>query len=252
VLANLDWIIPLAGFLVLLLLAIWLLVLWLSSRGKFMFLHCVALDTAEVDVPWNKYAGEANSLFRLRIALCAAGLVLCLPLVVFLAMDIIRMVLQNEADVAGVLLAVGLGLVLIFLSIVFALIHKFLGDFVVPIQFLRGGTCLAAGREFWVLLSANPGKFTVYILFRIVLGMAIQAIILATIIVTCCIACCLLVIPFVGTVLLLPVLIFKRAYPLYYLAQYGPQYDVFPKPAAPPTVPTPPEAPMPPLSPVQP
>jgi len=31
-----------------------------------------------------------------------------------------------------------------------------------------------------------------------------------------------------GTVLLLPVLVFKRAYPLYFLAQFGPEYDVFP------------------------
>jgi hypothetical protein len=40
-------------------------------------------------------------------------------------------------------------------------------------------------------------------------------------------------------VLLLPVLIFQRSYALYYLAQYGPQYDVFPRtePPASPSVP---------------
>ncbi len=58
--------------------------------------------------------------------------------------------------------------------------------------------------------------------------------------------------PFVGTVLLLPVLIFKRAYSLYYLAQYGPQYDVFPQPAAPSAGPLPPDAPIPPLAPAAP
>jgi len=31
--------------------------------------------------------------------------------------------------------------------------------------------------------------------------------------------------------------VFKRAYPLYYLAQYGPQYDVFPVPPALPSLP---------------
>ena len=30
-----------------------------------------------------------------------------------------------------------------------------------------------------------------------------------------------------GTVLLLPVIMFKRAYSLHYLAQYGPAYNVF-------------------------
>ena len=50
--------------------------------------------------------------------------------------------------------------------------------------------------------------------------------------VTCCTAGCLMAIPFIGTVLLLPILIFKRSYSLFYLAQYGPEYDVFPAPAA--------------------
>ena len=63
--------------------------------------------------------------------------------------------------------------------------------------------------------------------------MAIGAIVFMAIIVTCCIAACFLALPFVGTVLLLPILVFKRAYALYFLAQFGPQYDVFPPPPAP-------------------
>jgi hypothetical protein len=57
---------------------------------------------------------------------------------------------------------------------------------------------------------------------------------------TCCIAGCLMALPYLGTVLFLPVLIFQRSYALYYLAQYGPQYDVFPVPPAsePPPPPT--------------
>jgi hypothetical protein len=249
VLANLDWIIPLSAFLILLALALWLLVLWLNSRGKFMFLHCVVWDQAEVAVPWQQYASAANSLFRFRLVMGLAGLVLFLPLLGFVAVSIIRMVLQGEPDIAGIVLAVGLVMVMMVLGIVFVLIRKFTVDFVVPILFLRGGNCLAAWREFGRLLSANPGKFTVYILFQIVLSMLIQALVVAAIVMTCCIACCFLCLPFLGTVLLLPVLVFKRAYPLYYLAQYGPQYDVFPKaPAAPPA----PEAPITPLAPVAP
>jgi len=241
ILANLGWIIPAAilGFFVL--LAIWLLLLWLGSRGKFMFVHCVALDKAEVDTPWHKYAAPANSLFWFRLVLGLAGMFLTLPLLVFIAISIIRMVQQGEPDFAGVILSVGLGLVMIFLSIVFALIHKFTADFVVPIMYLRGGACVAGWREFWGLLSSHPGQFTLYILFQIVMTMAIGAIVFTVIIVTCCIAFCFLVLPFIGTLLMLPVLVFKRAYALYFLAQFGPQYDVFPSPPAPPT----PASPMP-------
>lgn len=244
--ANLGWVVPLAIFLLLLLLALWLVVLWLSSRGKFMFLHGVVWDRAEVDVPWHQYASAANSLFRFRLVLGLVGLVLFLPLLGFVAASIIRMVLQGEPDLAGVLLAAGLVLVMIVLAIVFALIRKFTLDFVVPVQFLRGGNCPSAWREFGKLLSANPGHFTVYILFQIVLSMVIQAMVVAVMVATCCLACCFLALPFVGTVLLLPVLVFKRAYPLYYLAQYGAQYDVFPQPPAP--IPSP-AAPIPPLAP---
>jgi hypothetical protein len=45
--------------------------------------------------------------------------------------------------------------------------------------------------------------------------------------VTCCCACCFMVIPYIGTVFLLPILVFGRSYSLYYLAQYGREYNVF-------------------------
>lgn len=231
VMFNLDWIIPVAILLVLFVVALWLLMLWLNSRGKFMFLHCVALDKAEVAEPWSKFKNESNSLFRFRIVLGLIGMVLTLPLVVLMLLAILRMVLQGEADVAGVLTAVGFGLGLLVVEVVLAIIRKFLVDFVVPIQYLRKCTCLAAWRDFFSLLAKHPGQFVLYILFQIVLGMAIGFLVLAAVLVTCCCAGCLLLLPFIRTVLLLPVLVFKRAYPLYYLAQYG--YDVFSVPPAP-------------------
>jgi hypothetical protein len=231
VMGNLDWIIPVAVMLVLLGVALWLLVLWLNSRGKFMFLHCVALDKAEVAEPWSKFVNEANSLFRFRIGLGLIGMILGLPLVVFMVLTIVRMILRGEPDVAGVLTAVGLGLGLVLVAVVLAIIRKFLVDFVVPIQYLRGGSCLSAWGAFYALLAEHPGQFVLYLLFQIVLGMAIGMLVLAVVLVTCCCAGCLLLLPFIGTVLLLPVLVFKRAYPLYYLAQYG--YDVFSVPPPP-------------------
>ena len=148
VLDNLDWIIPVAAAAVILLLALWLVILWLSSRGKFMFLHCVALDKAEVGEPWNKFGREANSLFCFRLALGLIGMVLMLPMLAVIAGLILRMVFRGEPDVAGIMVAVGLGMVFFLLAMVFAFIHKFTVDFVVPILFLRGGKCLTAWREF--------------------------------------------------------------------------------------------------------
>lgn len=247
VLANLTWLVPVVVFALLLSLALGLLILWLNSRGKFMFLHCVAGNVAEVEAPWQTFARQANSLFRFRLALSGVAIVLCLPLVVFLVITVAQMVLANEPTLAGIMTALGLVFALVLVSVPFALVHKFTKDFVVPILFLRGGTCLAGWKEFWGLLCRHPGQFTVYILFQIVLHMAIGALIVAAVLVTCCLAGCLMVLPFIGTVLLLPILIFKRSYSLYFLAQFGPEYEVFPRPAAPPA---PPVAPISPLLPV--
>ena len=233
VMENLYWIVPLAAAACLLLFALGMVVLWLNSRGKFMFLHCVAQDKAEVSEPWQKYEREANSLFWFRCVLGIIGMLLVLPLVVLILVIVFRMIYRGEPDIGGIMLAVGLGMVFFLAAMVFALIRKFTTDFVVPIMCLRGSKCLAAWREFSGLLAAHPGEFVLYILFQIVLGMAIVSLVLAAVIFTCCIAGCLMALPFIGTVVLLPVLVFKRSYSICFLAQFGQAYDIFP-PAAPP------------------
>ncbi|HTL71883.1 MAG TPA: hypothetical protein VL863_01175, partial [bacterium] len=130
-LMNIGWIVPLAAIVVLLALALWVTVLWLSCRGKFMFLHCVALDKAEVEVPWKKYAAPANSLFWFRLGLGVLGVVLLLPLLVFGAALVVKMLLQGEPNLPAVMLVAGLALGFIVLALGFSVIHKLLVDFVV-------------------------------------------------------------------------------------------------------------------------
>lgn len=235
VMDNFYWIVPLAVFLVVLGLALWVTLLWLSSRGKFMFLHCVALDKAEVQLPWARYAGVANSLFWFRLVLALVAMILLLPLLLFSAVIILKMVMQGEANVAGILLSAGLVTVLLVLALGFGILAKFMGDFVVPIMYLRGISCVDAWREFIALLKTNAGHFALYLLFQIVLEIALGSMVVFAILLTCCIAGCVMALPYVGTVLLLPVLVFKRSYALYYLSQFGAAYNVFPKSEPPPS-----------------
>jgi hypothetical protein len=228
VMENLGWIIPVAVTVLVLLLALGMVLLWLNSRGKFMFLHCVALNKAEVSEPWQKFAREGNSLFWFRFVLGLAGAVVCLPPLAAIVVIIVRMVRRGEPELGGIILAAGLMLLLFLAGILLALIQKFTVDFVIPIMFLRGAKCRAAWQEFFGLLTAHAGDFALYVLFQIVLAMAIGVIVLVVILLTCCIAGCLMALPYLGTVLLLPVLVFKRSYSIYFLAQFGPAYDVFP------------------------
>ena len=87
------------------------------------------------------------------------------------------------------------------------------------------------------LVSAHAGTFILYLLFQLVLHLAIGIMVIAAILITCCIAGCLLALPYIGTVLMLPLLVFLRAYSNLYLAQFGPEFNVFDR--------TPPQAPNP-------
>ena len=42
-----------------------------------------------------------------------------------------------------------------------------------------------------------------------------------------CVTCCLAAIPYVGTVILLPLFVFRQAYLLLFVRQFGPEYDVW-------------------------
>lgn len=224
---NLYWILPLAAALLLLGLALWLLVLWLSSRGRFMFLHCVALDKAEVAVPWRKFAREANSLFRFRLVVGLLSLAVVLPLLAVMAVTGWRMIEGGKNAVGGILELVGVGLLLVLIGVVFWVVKRLTTDFVVPIMCLRGGRCLQGWGVLLRLLIGNLGRFVLYFLFWIVLAIAIAVVVLTAVLATCCLLGCVLIIPYLGTVLLLPIHVFRRSYSLYYLAQYGGEYDVF-------------------------
>jgi hypothetical protein len=228
VLANLFWIIPTVILVLTIAILIGLLIVWLSSRGRFMFLHCVALNRAEVKVPWAKYRREGNSLFLFRVVV---GLIYFAAMIILIAFLVAFVVIPaSRSSLSGISVALVLSIflpVLLAVVISFLLIHKFTKDFVVPIMYLRTSSCVEAWREFLGILSVNKCRFLLYILFQIVIGLAIAVIVLAACCVTCCCACCILVIPYIGTVLFLPVLIFKRAYSLFYFRQYGAQFDVF-------------------------
>ncbi len=224
---NLYWIVPALIVIFAVGIFIWLIFTWLSSRGQFMFLHCVAQNKAEVKNPWHKFRQHANSLFAFRIVLgliTFAAIGLPLVIIAFLIAAMVSAGAPSIGPVCGIVVTI---LAVICISIVLFLIKKFTMDFVVPIMYLRITGCTAAWREFRTLLSANKGRFTLYILFQILMAIAIGAIVMAAICLTCCIACCIMAIPYIGTVLLLPILVFSRSYSLLYLKQYGSQFDVF-------------------------
>lgn len=226
---NIGWLIWVVPVVLVLALAIGLLVTWLSSRGRFMFLHNVATGRAEIGAPWTAYAEHANHLFLFRVILGLGSFAVMAPFAAAGAWATIIMVRQEQLIPFPLLIAVsGFGITFA-LGLAFMVIEKLTADFVVPVMYLRTASVRAAWAEFYGLLRQNLGGFTLYLLFYLVLDLAVAVVMLVCLVI-CCVACCILAIPYLGTVLVLPFLIFLRSYSALFLAQFGPQYDCFQAP----------------------
>ena len=95
--------------------------------------------------------------------------------------------------------------------------------FMVPIMYRRRCRALAAARESFGLIVAEPGPVILFFLFQIVLALAIAF-------ATCflvCVTCCVAALPYIGTVILLPIHVFWVSYLLLFVRQFGPEYDVW-------------------------
>jgi hypothetical protein len=98
-----------------------------------------------------------------------------------------------------------------------------ISHFMVVIMYRQRCFAGEAFRNAASLIANYPGEITLYWLFWIVLaigaGIASCAVILAT--------CCIALLPYVGTVILLPVFVCLRAFGLCFIRQFGPDYDVW-------------------------
>ncbi|MFP4027233.1 MAG: hypothetical protein ACLFWL_05530 [Candidatus Brocadiia bacterium] len=205
-------------------LAITALLQWLSSRGHFMFLDGVVHNRAAVVQPWKKFRVPANSFFFLRFAITIiAGLVGIAVMVGSLALaygDI-----QAEQFGAGMTVALVI-IVFLFLPLVFgfAIIHAILQDFIVPIMYKKQVLARKACSLFLQdILPGNLGAFTLFYLMKLFLGIAFA--LLATIVM--CLTCCLAALPYVNSVVFLPVSVFFRNYSLCFLNQFGGEWQFF-------------------------
>jgi hypothetical protein len=226
---NLSWIIPVTVIVVVVVIIALLVITWLNSRGRFMFLHCVAENKAEVVNPWCKFQKHANSLFLFRIILGIISFLLVGLPILGIVFFVIMLICKTDLYIYSIPGIAILGTLTFITSIAMFLIKKFTMDFVVPIMFLQTSSIKAGWRIFVTVLSANALRFVLYLLFQIVMGMVIGAIIAIGACIGCCLCCisALLFIPYIGTVILLPFFVFKRSYSLYYLRQFGPAFDVF-------------------------
>jgi hypothetical protein len=210
--------------LISLVLVLIILFAWLRARGGFMFIDCIVKNRGAVAEPWREFRKEGNSyfLFSLVLGLCflVFAALLSLPLIILAIKG--RYYLYLHRDRLD-LYVISLIAAWIFVMLLLVLVWALIANFMTSVMYRRRCRAYEAFRTVTKLIAAKPGEILLYCLFLIVLA-------LASAIVGClvtCATCCIAAIPYIGTVILLPVFVLLRSFSLLFLRQFGPEYDVW-------------------------
>lgn len=211
---------------------------WISSRGVFMFLSSVVHDRVEIAGPWRDYQKEGNSLFVWRLLFGLASFVVFGGLIAWFFVRGAALYEGGADPILPVGLIVGTGLMTLAILLVWGYIVLFYREFVSALMFKHRISAGEAWTRFLALFRSQPWPFIGFGILTFLLVLVFAAAVVFAVIGTCCIGALFLVIPYISTVVTLPVWYAYRAFSLEFLAQFGPEYEVFPPPAAP--VPAPP------------
>jgi hypothetical protein len=189
-----------------------------GARGRFIFADCVVRNRGAIIEPWKEFKREGNSLFLCRLAVGFIFLALLAVASLPIWWSLAR---HGEVQYGWSFFVEVALLVSVFAAalVVWAMVSTFL----VPIMYRRRCGAFHGCQEALGLITSAPGPIILFFLFGIVLALAIA---LSTCAVTCA-TCCIALIPYVGTVILLPVYVFWMSYVLLFLRQFGPAYDVW-------------------------
>jgi len=205
-----------------------IVMLWLSSRGKFMFLDNVVHDKAEVANPWREYKREGNSLFLWRLIFSLIVLSFFVMLVVLFFVGASQFYEDSFSHRIPIPFIIMMGLVFLFMFIIIGYISTFLDSFVVPIMYKQRQTATKAWGRFLSIFGKYPFHFILYGLLILVLIILFVIFVILAGLFTCCLGFFLLIIPYIGTVVTLPVWYWFRAFSIEFLAQFGDEYNLFP------------------------
>jgi len=206
------------------LIAVLIVLTWISSRGKFMFLDNVVHNRALITEPWNRFRHLGNSLFLWRLGF---GIITILVFTIFAASAFFILKIDEgfEINLPSIIL---LGLLFLLIIAILIFIIIMLNSFVIPIMYKNDIKINAAWKEYSKILWPNFFSFILYTLFFAVLYIAAAIVIVVAGFAMCCVGFILLVIPYINTVITLPIAYTFRTFSLEFLAQFGSGYTLFP------------------------
>lgn len=229
-------------FLAVIVLVIGVALTWVSSRGVFMFLDNVVYNRAEIARPWREYQREGTSFFLWRLIFGFICIGLFAALVTYFFIQGAALYDAGLGRTIPFAFIIGLGLLTLVLVLVCGYILLFLKDFVAALMYKNRISTVSAWKLFLRLFGAYPFHFLGYGILKFLLLLVFVGVVIIAGLITLCIGWFLLVIPYIGTVVTLPVWYAFRAFSLEFLGQFGPGYKIFDLAEAPatpaPAVPT--------------
>ena len=180
-------------------------------------------NRAQIVEPWHRFRNLGNSLFLWRVGFfVVCGLIILLLLLLFFAPAATLSFSDALAGLSYAAMALGI-LVMIVVGILAAYVGLFLEGFVIPIMYKFDLKATEAWRYFLPWLKTRPVPFFLYGLFVLVLGFC--AVVLFGLV--CMLTCCIVALPYLGTVILLPIWVTYRLFSVEFLAQFDPGFDLF-------------------------
>jgi len=230
-----DWLQDNPGWFTLIMVGLILVILliivftWLSSRGKFMFLDNVVHNQAQISKPWHEFKVQGDSLFIWTLVFVLVVLTVFISYLVncyTYLYDLYTAVGDEHAFLAPLIWMI-IGLLVLIMLVVF--IDLLLTDFIVPIMYKYRIRTNEAWTKFLPLLYSHFWYFLGYAFLVMLITILVVLGIIVVGLFTCCIGFLLLLIPYLSSVVLLPVSYTLRAFSVEFLEQFGFDYQIFPR-----------------------
>ena len=189
-----------------------------------MFLDNVVRNRAEVKALWRKFKSLANSLLMFKIVLMLISFVLFIVIIFAGFLIAWADISARNFGQNAIIAIITVIFLIIIMMVAFTIINVLTKDFWVPIMYRRNAKIFEAIKIFKSEIATNH-LFDIikFFLMKILLGFAVITI--STI--CCCCTCCFARIPYIGTVILLPLIMFNRCYSLFFLEQFGDDWMFF-------------------------
>ncbi len=222
---HIGTVIAVASLALILIVAIFITLVWVRSRGKFMFLDNVVHNRYLIKVAWHDFREQGDSLCRWTLGLVAVFLGIFLLTAGVSGWYVVDIIQRDAWTSGNTLSVIGVGLVVFVIGLVWAYISILLENFIVPLMYRHRITATQAWRKFLPLHREMLGQFILYALWIFLLSLCLVVVVIILGFATCCIGFIILSLPYLSVVILLPAYVYLRLLGPDFLRQFGEEFD---------------------------